>query len=153
MLRHGGETDTACRPSTVSTASHRTLTALRAHCLLKLCAGPPPAAAPGLLELPCWALLARCPTARAPCLPCPVLQPPPASPCLANLQADAEDLEEAGNEVMLLDDDAVPYVVGECLVHLPREEVEERLQTGGRLCAARLQQDRMAGRGWDWGGG
>ncbi|KAL4431149.1 hypothetical protein ABPG75_006405 [Micractinium tetrahymenae] len=44
-------------------------------------------------------------------------------------KADAEDLEEAGNEVMLLDDETVPYVVGECLVHLPREEVEERLQT------------------------
>ncbi len=50
-------------------------------------------------------------------------------------QADAEDLDEAGNEVMLLDDETVPYVVGECLVHLPREEVEERLQKGG-LCAA-----------------
>ena len=30
---------------------------------------------------------------------------------------------------MLLDDEAVPLVVGECLVHLPREEAEERLQT------------------------
>ena len=40
----------------------------------------------------------------------------------------AEDYEEAGNEVMLLDDETVPYVVGECMVHLPREEVEERLQ-------------------------
>lgn len=29
---------------------------------------------------------------------------------------------------MLLDDEAVPLVVGECLVHLPREEAEERLQ-------------------------
>lgn len=29
---------------------------------------------------------------------------------------------------MLLDDETAPYVVGECLVHLPREEVEERLQ-------------------------
>jgi hypothetical protein len=32
---------------------------------------------------------------------------------------------------MLLDDETVPYVVGECLVHLPREEVEEKLQQGG----------------------
>lgn len=40
----------------------------------------------------------------------------------------AEDFEEAGNEVMLLDDETVPFVVGECMVHLPREEVEERLQ-------------------------
>lgn len=39
-----------------------------------------------------------------------------------------EDYEEAGNEAMLMDDETVPFVVGECLVHLPREEVEERLQ-------------------------
>jgi hypothetical protein len=31
---------------------------------------------------------------------------------------------------MLLDDEVVPYVVGECLVHLPREEVEEKVQQG-----------------------
>ena len=31
---------------------------------------------------------------------------------------------------MLLDDERVPYCVGECLVHLPREDVEERLQAG-----------------------
>ncbi len=37
-------------------------------------------------------------------------------------------MEEAGNEVMLLDDEDVPLVVGECLVHLPREEAEARLQ-------------------------
>jgi prefoldin subunit 4 len=46
----------------------------------------------------------------------------------------AEDLEEAGNEAMLLDDETVPFVVGECMVHLPREEVEERLQK--RECLA-----------------
>jgi len=40
----------------------------------------------------------------------------------------AEDFEEAGNEVMLLDDEIVPFVVGECMVHLPRDEVEERLE-------------------------
>ena len=40
----------------------------------------------------------------------------------------AEDFEEAGNEVMLLDDETVPFIVGECMAHLPREEVEERLQ-------------------------
>lgn len=43
-------------------------------------------------------------------------------------KAAAEDYEEAGNEVMLLDDETVPFMVGECLVHLPREDVEERLQ-------------------------
>jgi hypothetical protein len=34
---------------------------------------------------------------------------------------------------MLLDDETAPYVVGECLVHLPREEVEEKLQQGTLL--------------------
>ena len=59
------------------------------------------------------------------------LTPTPSSP---HAQADAEDLEEAGNEVMLLDDETAPHVVGECLVHLPREQVEEKLQQGG--CSA-----------------
>jgi hypothetical protein len=39
--------------------------------------------------------------------------------------------------VMLLDDEVVPLVVGECLVHFPREEAEARLQTrqcGGVMC-------------------
>ncbi len=49
---------------------------------------------------------------------------------LKTVQAEAEDLEEAGNELMLLDDEAVPYVVGECFVHLPKEEVEEKLERG-----------------------
>lgn len=39
---------------------------------------------------------------------------------------------------MLLDDDTVPYVIGECFVHLPREEAEEKLaaqleETQGQL--------------------
>ena len=29
---------------------------------------------------------------------------------------------------MLLDDETVPFTVGECMAHLPREDVEERLQ-------------------------
>jgi hypothetical protein len=43
-------------------------------------------------------------------------------------QAQAEDYEEAGNEIMLLDDDEVPFVSGECFIHLPREAAEEQLQ-------------------------
>lgn len=46
------------------------------------------------------------------------------------MQAEAEDLEEAGNELMLLDDEVAPYVVGECFVHLPKEEVEGKLEEG-----------------------
>jgi prefoldin subunit 4 len=47
---------------------------------------------------------------------------------LAAKKRAIEDLEEAENELMLLDDETVPYVVGECIAHLPKDEVEERLQ-------------------------
>lgn len=47
---------------------------------------------------------------------------------LAAKKRAVEDLEEAENELMLLDDESVPFVVGECIAHLPKEEVEERLQ-------------------------
>ncbi|KAI8104279.1 hypothetical protein M9434_002839 [Picochlorum sp. BPE23] len=39
-----------------------------------------------------------------------------------------EDLEEAGNEAMLVDDDVVPFVVGECFVRLPQEDVESKIE-------------------------
>ena len=36
---------------------------------------------------------------------------------------------------MLLGDELVPYVVGECFVHLPKEQVEEKLeQSKCRIC-------------------
>jgi prefoldin subunit 4 len=38
-----------------------------------------------------------------------------------------EDLEDAGNEVMLSDEVEVRYVVGECFVHLPHDAAEMRL--------------------------
>lgn len=41
----------------------------------------------------------------------------------------AEDYEEASNEVMLLDDEGIPFVIGDCMVHLEQEEVERRLET------------------------
>ena len=63
---------------------------------------------------------------------CPRVKQATAALPISSPVQDAEDLEEAGAEVMLLDDETVPYVVGECLVHLPREEVEERLQAGAR---------------------
>jgi prefoldin subunit 4 len=47
---------------------------------------------------------------------------------LAAKKRAIEDLEEAENELMLLDDETVPYAVGECIAHLPKDEVEERLQ-------------------------
>lgn len=46
-------------------------------------------------------------------------------------QMRLEHLEEAGNEIMLADDDeSARYLVGECWLHLGNETAEERLQTG-----------------------
>merc|ERR1712113_242260 len=39
----------------------------------------------------------------------------------------AEDLEDAGNEIMLSDDEIVKYTIGECFVHMERDAAEERL--------------------------
>ena len=38
-----------------------------------------------------------------------------------------EEFEDAGNELMLSDDETVRFVVGECLVHLDKDTAEERL--------------------------
>lgn len=39
-----------------------------------------------------------------------------------------EDSEEAGNEIMLMDDDTVPFLIGECFVRISQEEAERRLE-------------------------
>jgi len=45
------------------------------------------------------------------------------------LKREIEDIEEAGNEVMLMDDEGgVPYGIGDCFVRLTGEEVEVRLE-------------------------
>lgn len=44
------------------------------------------------------------------------------------LKRSIEDSEEAGNEIMLMDDDTVPFVIGECFVRLSQEEAEKRLE-------------------------
>jgi prefoldin subunit 4 len=41
----------------------------------------------------------------------------------------AENLEDASNELILADEDEVRYQVGEVFSHMPKEEVEERLET------------------------
>ncbi|XP_058085669.1 probable prefoldin subunit 4 [Magnolia sinica] len=39
-----------------------------------------------------------------------------------------ENLEDAGNELILSDEDVVRFQVGEVFAHVPREEVESRLE-------------------------
>ncbi len=50
-------------------------------------------------------------------------------------------MEEAGNELMLLDDELVPYVVGECFVHLPKDQVEEKLEQSA--CNSQHEESRF----------
>ncbi|KAF5835394.1 Prefoldin beta-like protein [Dunaliella salina] len=47
------------------------------------------------------------------------------------LKKKLEDLEDAGNELMLCDDESIRYVTGECFVHMEKEAAEERLQKLG----------------------
>lgn len=47
---------------------------------------------------------------------------------IEGLKRSIEDSEEAGNEIMLMDDDTVPFVIGECFVRLSQEEAEKRLE-------------------------
>lgn len=44
------------------------------------------------------------------------------------LQDAEENLEDAGNELILSDDDVVRYQIGEVFSHLSKEEVETRLE-------------------------
>jgi len=54
---------------------------------------------------------------------------------LAAKKRAVEDFEEAGNEAMLVDDDVVPFVVGECFVRLPQEDVESKIEEcAGIVC-------------------
>jgi|UniRef100_A0A7S1SV60 prefoldin subunit 4 len=39
----------------------------------------------------------------------------------------AEDLEDAGNELMLSDEPEAMYLVGECFLHFTNDEAEERV--------------------------
>ncbi|KAK3245255.1 hypothetical protein CYMTET_45165 [Cymbomonas tetramitiformis] len=40
----------------------------------------------------------------------------------------AEDFEEAGNELMITDEEEVKYVLGECFAYLPNDTAESRLE-------------------------
>ncbi|KAK1288343.1 putative prefoldin subunit 4 [Acorus calamus] len=40
-----------------------------------------------------------------------------------------ENLEDAGNELILSDEEVVRFQIGEVFAHMPKEEVEERLET------------------------
>lgn len=68
----------------------------------------------------------------------------PATP----VQTDLEALEEAQNELMLVDDeDAARYLFGECFVHTATDDADSRIETGARcLGPVRLPCARRAWR-------
>ncbi|KAK9146492.1 hypothetical protein Sjap_006395 [Stephania japonica] len=39
-----------------------------------------------------------------------------------------ESLEDAGNELILTDDEVIRFQIGEVFAHMPKEEVEERIE-------------------------
>mmetsp|Transcript_47713 Transcript_47713/g.121747 ORF Transcript_47713/g.121747 Transcript_47713/m.121747 type:complete len:118 (-) Transcript_47713:170-523(-) len=46
---------------------------------------------------------------------------------IAGKKKAAEDLEDAGNELMLADESEALYLVGECFLHFTNDEAEERV--------------------------
>lgn len=58
------------------------------------------------------------------------------------MQKLVEDLEDAGNEIMLSDDDVVKYTIGECFVHIDRDAAEERLTEEAGKAGEELEQLR-----------
>lgn len=53
-----------------------------------------------------------------------------------------EDLEDAGNEIMLSDEEVVKYTIGECFVHIERDAAEERLTAEAGRAGEELEQLR-----------
>lgn len=43
------------------------------------------------------------------------------------MQKDKQDLEDAGDELLMQDDERVKFSLGDCFVYLSPDEVEERL--------------------------
>lgn len=49
-----------------------------------------------------------------------------------------DNLEDAGNELILTDEDVVRFQIGEVFAHVPREEVEERIEQMKEVTAQKL---------------
>merc|ERR1712178_231562 len=50
-----------------------------------------------------------------------------------------EDLEDAGNEIMLADEDVVKYTIGECFINIDAEAAEERLNSASSEASEELE--------------
>lgn len=51
-----------------------------------------------------------------------------------------DNLEDAGNELILTDEDVVRFQIGEVFAHVPREEVEERIEQMKEVTAKKLEK-------------
>ncbi|KAJ3674715.1 hypothetical protein LUZ60_005331 [Juncus effusus] len=51
-----------------------------------------------------------------------------------------ESLEDAGNELILSDEDVVRFQIGEVFTHMPKDEVETRLETMKDEAAVKLER-------------
>ena len=56
------------------------------------------------------------------------------------LQEKNENLEDASNELILSDEDIMRFQIGEVFTHIPREDVEERLENMKEDAAKQLEK-------------
>lgn len=62
------------------------------------------------------------------CFPLTFCSPPNFRCIFFFLKESNENLEDAGNELILTDEDVVRFQIGEVFAHVPREEVETRIE-------------------------
>ncbi|CAI0433894.1 unnamed protein product, partial [Linum tenue] len=58
-----------------------------------------------------------------------------------------ENLEDAGNELILTDEEVVRFQIGEVFAHVPRDEVETRIEEMKELTTKnleRLEQEKVS---------
>lgn len=56
------------------------------------------------------------------------------------LQETNENLEDASNELILTDEDVVRFQIGEVFAHVPRDEVESRIEQMKEVTSKKLEE-------------
>lgn len=56
------------------------------------------------------------------------------------LKETNENLEDAGNELILTDEDIVRFQIGEVFAHVPKEEVETRIEDMKEVTSKKLEK-------------
>ncbi|KAK9838815.1 hypothetical protein WJX74_003844 [Apatococcus lobatus] len=57
-------------------------------------------------------------------------------------KSEVEELEDAGNELILADEEEVRYHIGECFHHVPVSDAEDLLQTAKDVAEAELEKSQ-----------